>query len=78
MPKNVQTTTQLCSSQASKVMLKMLQVRLKQYVNQELPHVQDGFRKDRTTRDQIANIYSWSKSWRKQGNFRNKHLFLLH
>ena len=39
-------------------MLKMLHVRLKQYVNQELPHVQDGFRKDRTTRDQIANMYS--------------------
>ena len=56
MPKNVQTTTQLCSSQASKVMLKMLQVRLQHYVNQGLPDVQAGFRKGRGTRDQIANI----------------------
>ena len=43
-------------SHASKVMLKILQVRLKQYVNHELPDVQDGFRKGRGTRDQIANI----------------------
>ena len=43
-------------SHASKVMLKLLQARLQQYVNQELPDVQDGFRKDRGTRDQIANI----------------------
>ena len=40
----------------SKVMLKILQARLQQYVNRELPDVQDGFRKDRGTRDQIANI----------------------
>ena len=39
-------------------MLKILQVRLQQYVNCELPDVQAGFRKDRGTRDQIANI-SW-------------------
>ena len=46
MPKNVQTTTQLHSSpHASKVMLKILQVRLQLYVNQELPGVQAGFRK---------------------------------
>ena len=45
MPKNVQTTTQLHSSQASKIMLKILQARLQQYVNHELPDVQDGFRK---------------------------------
>ena len=38
-------------------MLKILQVRLQQYVNQELPYVQAGFRKGRGTRDQIANIY---------------------
>ena len=44
-------------SQASKVMLKILQARLQQYVNHELPYVQVGFRKDRGTRDQIANIY---------------------
>ena len=43
-------------SRASKVMLKILQARLQQYVNHELPDVQDGFRKIRRTRDQIANI----------------------
>ena len=41
---------------ASKVMLKILQARLQQYVNHELPDVQAGFRKGRGTRDQIANI----------------------
>ena len=41
----------------SKVMLKILQARLQQYVNHELPDVQAGFRKARGTRDQIANIY---------------------
>ena len=41
---------------ASKVMLKILQARLQQYVNCELPDVQAGFRKGRGTRDQIANI----------------------
>ena len=44
-------------SQASKVMLKILQARLQQYINQELPDVQGGFRKGRGTRDQIANIH---------------------
>ena len=43
-------------SHTSKVMLKILQVRLQQNVNRELPDVQDGFRKGRGTRDQIANI----------------------
>ena len=43
-------------SQASKVMLKILQVRLQQYVNRELPDVKAGFRKGRGTRNQIANI----------------------
>ena len=43
-------------SHASKVMLKILQVRLQEYVNHELPDVQAGFRKGRGTRDQIANI----------------------
>ena len=43
-------------SHASKVMLKILQARLQQYMNQELPDVQAGFRKGRGTRDQIANI----------------------
>ena len=56
MPKNAQTTTQLLISHASKVMLKILQARLQQYMNRELPDVQAGFRKGRGTRDQIANI----------------------
>ena len=43
-------------SHTSKVTLKILQARLRQYVNQELPDVQGGFRKGRGTRDQIANI----------------------
>ena len=43
-------------SHASKVMHKILQARLQQYVNRELPDVQDGFRKGRGTRDQISNI----------------------
>ena len=43
-------------SHASKVMVKILQARLQQYVNHELPDVQAGFRKGRGTRDQIANI----------------------
>ena len=43
-------------SHASKVMLKILQARLQQYVNREFPDVQAGFRKGRGTRDQIANI----------------------
>ena len=43
-------------SQASKVLLKLLQARLQQYMNCELPYVQAGFRRGRGTRDQIANI----------------------
>ena len=54
MQKNVQTTTQLYSSH--KVILKILQTRLQQYVNHELPTVQAGFRKGKGTGDQIANI----------------------
>ena len=58
MPKNAQTTAQLHSFHvASNIMLKILQARLQQYVNQELPYVQAGFRKGRGTRDQIANIH---------------------
>ena len=57
MPKNIQTTTQLHSSHMlSKVMLKILQARLQQYMNQELPDVQARFRKGRGARDQIANV----------------------
>ena len=44
-------------SHASKVMLKILQARLQQYMNHELPDVQTGFRKGRGTREQIANIH---------------------
>ena len=43
-------------SHASKVMLKILQARLQQYVNHEFPDIEAGFRKDRGTRDKIANI----------------------
>ena len=62
MPKNAQTTTQLyyhtivVISHASKVMLKILQARLQQYMNRELSDGQTGFRKGKGTRDQIANI----------------------
>ena len=62
-------------SHASQVMLKILQARLQQYVNRELPDVQAGFRKGRGTRDQIANM-SWI--WKKQESSRKKHLFLLY
>ena len=52
-------------SHASKVMLKILQARLQQYVNGELPDVQAGFRKGRGTRDPIANIHWIIKKARK-------------
>ena len=56
--KNTQTTTQLHSSHTvAKVVLKILQARLQQYVNREFPDIQAGFRKGRGTRDQIANIH---------------------
>ena len=54
-------------SQDSKAVLKILQARLQQYVNCELPYVQAGFRKGPGTRDQIANIY---RSLKKQWNSR--------
>ena len=53
--KNVQTTTQLHSSLIHKVKLKILKVRLQQYMNQEFPDVQAGFRKGREVRDQIES-----------------------
>ena len=56
MPKCSNYCTIAVISPASKVMLKILQARLQQYVNHELSYVQDGFRKGRGTRDQIANI----------------------
>ena len=46
----------MVSTISRKVMLKILQARLQQYVNRELPDVQAGFRKGRGTRDQMANI----------------------
>ena len=62
-------------SHASKVMLYILQARLQQYVNHELPDLQAGFRKGRGTRDQIANIH-WIME--KAREFQKKHLFLLY
>ena len=62
-------------SHASKVMLKILQASLQQYVNRELPNVQAGFRKGRGTRDQIANIHWIIEKGRE---FQKKHLFLLY
>ena len=56
-------------------MLKVLQARLQQYMNRELPDVQAGFKKDRGTRDQIANI-GWIME--KAREFQKKHLFLLY
>ena len=53
----LQVSTVGLISLTSKEMLKILQARLQQYVNQHLPDVQDGFRKDRGTRDHIANIH---------------------
>ena len=61
-------------SHASKVMLKIFQARLQQYMNCELPDVQAGFRKVRGTRDQIAHIH-WII---KKGRVSEKHRFLLY
>ena len=61
-------------SHASKVMLKILQDRLQQYVNLEISDVQAGFRKGRGTRDQIGNI-RWII---KKARVPEKHLFLLY
>ena len=61
-------------SHASKVMLKILQVRLQRYVNHELPDVQAGFRKGRGARNQIANIH-WIM---EKARVPEKHLFLLY
>ena len=54
MPKNAHTVVLI--SHTSKVMLKILQARLQQYVNREIPDVQDGLRKGRGTREQIVNL----------------------
>ena len=63
------------SPTCSKVMFKILQVRLQQYMYQELPHVQAGFRKGTRSRDQIANI-CWITE--KSKRIPEEHLFLLH
>ena len=60
-------------SHASKLLLKILQASLQQYVNRELPDIQAGFRKGRGTRDQIANIL-WIIG---KARVPEKHLFLL-
>ena len=75
MLKNAQTTTQLHSSHMLVVMLNILQARLQQYVNHEVPDIQAGFRKGRGTRDQIANIHWIIEETRE---FQKKHLFLLY
>ena len=62
-------------SHASKVMLKILQAKLQQCVNHELPDVQAAFRKGRGTRDQIVNIHRIIKKARE---LKKKHLFLLY
>ena len=64
------------TSHASRVMLKILQARLQQYMNHEPPDVQAGFRKGRGTRDQIANIRRIIE--KKQESSRKKHLFLIY
>ena len=61
-------------SHARKVMLKILQARLQQYVNHELPDIQAVFRKVRGTRDQIANI---AGSWKKQESSRKTSISAL-
>ena len=60
-------------SHTSKVMLKILQVRLQQYMNQEIPDVQTGFRKSRGSRVQIANMY-----WIIEKRVPEKHLLLIY
>ena len=64
-------------SHASKVMLKILQARLQQYVNHELPDVQTGFRKGRRTRDKIANMRCCAGSSKKQESFRKTSISAL-
>ena len=71
----LKVTAQLHSSHMLKVMLKILQARLQQYMNRELPDVQAGFRKGRGTRNQIANIH-WITE--KAREFQKDYLFLHH
>ena len=76
---NIKECSNYCTiavvSHPSKVMLKILQARLQQYMNHELPDVQAGFRKDGGTRDQIANIHLIIK---KSKRVPEKHLLLYY
>ena len=65
MPKNVLTTSQLHSSHASKIMLKILQPRLQQYVNWEFPDVHDGFRKGKEPESKLPTSV---------GSYKNKRI----
>ena len=60
------------------MMLKILQARLQQYVNQEIPDIQAGFRKVRGAKDQIANICWITEKARKLKKKTNTHILLLH
>ena len=76
MPKNVKKYhTIALISHTSKVMLKILQARLQQYMIHELPDFQAGFRKGRGTRDQTVNIH-WILE--KARGFKKKHLLLFY
>ena len=75
MPKNAQTTAVAFISQASKVMLKILQARFQKYMNHEFPDGKPGFRKGRRTREKIANIH-WIIE--KAREFQKKYVLLLY
>ena len=72
MPKNVQTTALI--SHASKVMLKILQARLQQYVNRELPDVQAGFKK---AEESEIKLPASTGSWKKQESLRKTSISTL-
>ena len=74
MPKNAQTITQLHSSHASKVMLKILQARLQPYMNHELPDIQTGFRK---AEEPEIKLPTSTGSWKKQENSRKTSISVL-
>ena len=74
-PKECSNRTIALISHVSKVMLKILQAKLQQYVNCEIPDVQAGFRKGKGTRDQIANIHCIIEKARE---LQQKHLLLLY
>ena len=75
MPKNAQTNHKISFiSHTSKVMLKILQARLQQYMNCELSDVQAGFRKGRGTRDQVPTS---AGSWKKQESSRKTSISAL-